>query len=125
MKFDGDIYSTVALTNTILASHTIGISVTDGNTVTVNGVLWYDTAITVSQSITAIVTVQNQHTGAPAFAQDGYHLTTNSAAIDVGVNAGLTSDIDGQMRDAQPDIGADEYIEWLVYLPLTSKNYGP
>jgi len=124
MKFE-TAYSTVAMTNTILASHTIGISVTDGNTVTVNGVLWYDTAITVSQSITAIVTVQNQHTGSPAFAHDGYHLTTNSAAINVGVNAGLTSDIDGQMRDAQPDIGADEYIEWLVYLPLVSKNYSP
>ena len=41
-------YSTVALTNTILVSHSVGISVTGGNTVTVNSILWYGTPITVS-----------------------------------------------------------------------------
>jgi len=125
VRAEGTTYSIVTLTNTILVSHSVSISATGGNTVTVNGVLWYNAPITVSQSITAIVTVQNQHTGDPAFAQDGYHLTTNSAAIDIGVEAGLTSDIDGQIRDAQPDIGADEYIEWLVYLPLVNKNFSP
>ena len=124
MKFEAA-YSAVAMTNTILASHTVGISVTGGNTVTVDGALWYGTAITVSQSITAMVTAQNQHTGDPAFAQDGYHLTAHSAAINVGVDADLSSDIDGQPRDAQPDTGADEYVEWPVYLPLVSKSYSP
>lgn len=38
----------VGLTNTILAEQGIGISVTAGNTVTVNGILWHNTPITVS-----------------------------------------------------------------------------
>jgi parallel beta-helix repeat protein len=103
-------YSSVALTNTILVSHSVGISVTGGNTVTVDAVLWNDTLITVSQSITAVVTVQNQHTGNPAFAPDGYHLTVSSAAIDRGVDAGVTTDIDGGVRPfgPAPDLGADE-----------------
>jgi uncharacterized repeat protein (TIGR01451 family) len=104
-------YSNVAMTNTILVSHSVGISVTGGNTVTVNGVLWYDTPINISQAVTAIVTVQNQREGDPAFAPDGYHLTAGSAAIDKGVDAGVTTDIDGESRPAGEgyDLGADEF----------------
>ena len=61
----------MALTNTILVSHTVGISVATGSTVTVDGILWHSTPITISQSPAAIVAVQNQHTGDPAFAADG------------------------------------------------------
>jgi parallel beta-helix repeat protein len=106
----GDIYSDVALANTILVSHGLGISVTGGNTVTVNAVLWYGAPITVSQSTTATVMVQNQNTGDPAFASDGYHITAASAAMDTGVNAGVTTDIDGHHRPygSAPDLGADE-----------------
>ena len=117
-------YSTVALTNTILVSHSVGISVTSGNTVTVNGVLWYGTPVTVSQATTVTVTVQNQHQGDPAFAADGYHLTASSAAIDRGVNAGVATDIDGQSRDAIPDLGADEFVGVTpIYLPLIMRQY--
>jgi fibronectin-binding autotransporter adhesin len=125
----GGTYSTVALTNTILVSHSVGISVTGGNTVTVNGVLWYGTHVTVSQATTATVTVRNQHQGDPAFAADGYHLTGASAAIDRGVNAGVTTDIDD---DARPDgclfdIGADEFMTGVacryIYLPLIMRQY--
>jgi hypothetical protein len=59
-------YSAVMLTNTILTSHTVGISVTGGNTVTMNAVLWYGTPVTVSQATTATVIMQNQHLGDPA-----------------------------------------------------------
>jgi len=102
--------SNVALSNTILVSHSVGISVTGGSTVTVNGVLWQSTPVTVSQSPTAVVTVQNERTGDPAFASDGYHITTGSAAIDAGVEAGVTADVDGEARPfgAGPDLGADE-----------------
>ncbi len=119
-------YASVALTNTILVSHSVAISITGGNTVTVNSVLWHNTPITVSQSTTATVSVQNQRTGDPAFAADGYHLTIGSAAIDNGVDAGVVTDIDDEPRPASVgyDLGADE-IWHSIYLPLISRSYQP
>ena len=115
-------YSTVVLTNTILMSHSVGISVTGGNTVTVNGVLWYNAPVTTSQSTTATVMVQNQHTGNPAFDTDGYHITPASAAIDAGVDAGVITDIDDDSRPiGRPDIGADEWGT-RAFLPLVLRN---
>jgi len=125
----GAIYSTVVLTNTILVSHTIGITATGGNTVRVNSVLWFGTPITVSLAATATMSIQNQYQGDPAFAPDGYHLTVGSAAIDKGVNTGVTNDIDGQPQPygATSDLGADEY--WppgtpkYIYFPLIMRNH--
>jgi hypothetical protein len=115
--------STLALTNTVLVSHSTGISVTGGNTVTVDSILWHKTPITVSKSVTASVTVQNQHTGDPAFAADGYHLTAASEAIDKGVDAGVIVDIDNQPRPAGAgyDLGADE-LWYEIYLPLVLRS---
>ncbi|RLC74482.1 MAG: hypothetical protein DRJ03_31885 [Chloroflexi bacterium] len=110
-------YSTVSMTSTILVNHSVGISVTGGNTITVNGILWDSgTPITVSQSTTATVVVQNQHTGDPAFTSDGYHITPASAALDAGVDAGVTTDIDDHYRpyNSTPDLGADELIATTV-----------
>jgi len=116
----------VSLENTILVSHSVGISVTGSSTVTVNGILWYNTPITVSHSPSDVVTVQNQHTGDPAFAPDGYHLTAGSAAIDKGVGAGVTTDIDGEPRPASAgyDLGADE-LWYRIFLPVVIHNYQP
>ncbi|MBN1874581.1 MAG: hypothetical protein JXA33_10160, partial [Anaerolineae bacterium] len=103
-------YSTVALSNIIVVSHSVGISVSVGNTVTVNGILWHSLPITVSKSVTATVTVQNQYQGDPAFAADGYHITSASTALDKGVPTQITTDIDGEVRPQgiAPDLGADE-----------------
>jgi hypothetical protein len=108
---DGANPGSVALTNTILVSHTVGIRVTGGNTATVNSILWFGTPTTISRAITATVTTQNQRQGSPAFAADGYHLTAVSAAIDRGVNAGVVTDIDGDPRPVGSgyDLGADEF----------------
>ena len=108
-------YSSVALTNAILVSHNVGISVTGGSTVTANGILWSGTPITISRATTAAVSVQNQYTGDPAFAADGYHLTVHSPAVDRGVDAGVMVDIDGDSRPqrAAPDLGADEWVGWM------------
>jgi hypothetical protein len=116
--------STAALTNTVLVSHGVGIRVTGGNTVTVASVLWHSTPITVSQSPTAVVTLQNQYTGDPAFAADGYHLMAGSAAVDKGVDAGVTVDIDGEARPAGAgyDLGADEFWWHKIYLPLVLRD---
>lgn len=117
------IYSTVALTNSILVSHTVGITVTSGNTMTVNGILWYESPITVSAGVTATVSVRNQHTALPAFAADGYHLTAESAAIDAGVDTAVVVDIDGDKRPiGRPDLGADEWGTH-VHLPLVLREY--
>jgi uncharacterized repeat protein (TIGR01451 family) len=115
--------STVALTNTILVSHSVGISVTQGNTVTITGVLWHNTPVTVSQPVTAFVTVQNQHAGNPAFVDPDngdYHIGLGSAAIDAGVDAGVDRDIDGDPRPLGIgyDLGADE-----VGLVVTKRAY--
>ncbi len=99
---------TVTLTNVIVAEQTTGLSAESGNTLNVNGVLWHGNGANTGGGATFNVT--NAHTGDPAFASDGYHLTGASAAIDQGASAGVSDDIDGQLRDAPPDLGADEYI---------------
>jgi parallel beta-helix repeat protein len=117
-----DNYCTVALTNTILVSHTVGITVTAGNTATLNGVLWYSNTINFGGG--GSIAVTNAYTGTPAFDADGYHLTGASAAIDNGANAGVDYDIDGDPRPQGSgyDLGADEFAYHGIYLPLVLKN---
>lgn len=108
-------FSSVALTNTILVSHTVGITVTADNTATLNGVLWYSN--TTNYGGEGTITVTNEYTGDPAFAADGYHLTASSEAIDKVVSAGVDDDIDGDPRPIFTtvtigtgyDLGADEF----------------
>jgi hypothetical protein len=120
--------ATIVLTNTVLVSHTFGISVTNGSTANVNSILWFNSPITISQGSTAIVSIQNQYQGNPAFTSDGYHLQATSAAIDKGVNAGVLVDIDGNPRPngTAPDLGAVEYWAlniFKIYLPLILHNH--
>jgi uncharacterized repeat protein (TIGR01451 family) len=98
--------ATVALTNTIVATHTVGIQAAGGSTAIVSGVLWYDNS---SDTLGAVL-VSEQRTGDPAFGVDGYHLTVRSAARDRGIDAGIVVDIDGESRlgSGAPDLGADE-----------------
>ena len=108
------------LVNTILVSHSVGISVTAGHTATVDSVLWHNTPTTVSVAPGGFATVVNEFTGDPAFAADGYHLTDTSAAIDKGIDAGVLVDIDGEPRPLRLgyDLGADELDKYFAYLPL-------
>ncbi len=117
----GGIYvrdSTVSLTNTILVSHTVGISVTPGSTATLEATLW-GTGPWANQidwdSEGVIVTGTRNYWENPGFADPGsedYHIGVGSAARDRGVPTGVTTDIDGEPRDAVPDLGADEW--WSV-----------
>ena len=98
-----------ALTNTIVATHSVaGLA---GN-ISSNYTLFFDNGSTCSNGATCA----NDRAGDPRFfwpQLNDYHLCQNSAAIDQGVNAGVSSDFEG---DARPqgigvDIGADEWNE--------------
>jgi parallel beta-helix repeat protein len=105
---DGFEYSNVALTNTIIYSHSVGISVTAGNAAALNTTLWYANATPRSGNVSH----SNDRDGDPFFDPAGHHLTSISAAIDRGLNVGTAVDVDGQTRPegAACDIGADEFV---------------
>ena len=116
------------LTNTILVSHNVGISLAVGGKATLTATLWgTDTWANVLDwaGSGTILTGTLNFRGDPAFADpDGgdYHIGPGSAAIGKGVDAGVATDIDGDRRIGAPDIGADEFITF-TYLPLTLRNY--
>ena len=96
--------STVALTNTILVSHTVGITVAAGNTATLEATLWGTGTwanLTDWGGAGTIRTGTINLWGDPAFVDPDagdYHIRFGSAAIDAGVDAGVTQDIDGERR---------------------------
>jgi hypothetical protein len=120
--------ATVAMTNTILVSHTVGITVTAGNTATLECTLWGTGAWandTDWGGAGTIITGTCNYWGDPAFLDPDagdYHIGPGSAAIDAGVDAGVTTDIDGDSRDATPDLGADERAGTGIYLPIILKD---
>jgi putative cofactor-binding repeat protein len=114
--------SAVAMTNTIVASHTVGVVVTQRNTVTLNATLWHANAGG-NWGGTGAITHAKDYSGDPAFASDGYHLTVGSAAGDRGVVAGVAFDLDGEVRPMGGgyDLGVDE-VPRRVYLPLALRD---
>jgi hypothetical protein len=54
---------------------------------------------------------------------DDYRLGPASAAIDAGVNAGISIDFEGSLRPLGGgfDIGFDEAISHRAYVPLVSR----
>ena len=119
-------YSAVAMTNTILVSHTVGITATAGNTATLEATLWYSNTKD-GGGAGATITGTHNYWGDPRLAADGYHLMDGSSAINNGVNAGVTTDVDGDSRPdcVLVDIGADEYQGLScqrIYLPVVMRN---
>jgi len=122
--------SSVAMTNTILVSHTVGITVAAGNTATLTATLWGTGAwanLADWGGKGAMFTGTINLWGAPDFVDPGagdYHIGPDSAARDAGVPAGVTSDMDGDPRPIGTgyDVGADEF-RWRIYLPVTVKNH--
>jgi uncharacterized repeat protein (TIGR01451 family) len=105
------------LYNTIIASQTLGVNVSDDapqNLTTMYGVLWWGN----TEDVTGTVFAFDEVAGAPTFVDPvgyDYHISPSSAAIDAGrTDAGITEDIDGQARPHYDgyDLGADE--AWAV-----------
>ncbi len=103
---------TVELTaiNNIIAGHTRGVFdlYPDFSTLAFDHTLWHGNATDADASVTRT----NDRSGDPAFVDSAggdYHIGAGSAARDAGKSVGVTVDFDGEGRDAQPDIGADEY----------------
>jgi hypothetical protein len=123
-------YSTVALTNTILVSHAVGVYVEPSNTAILTATLWgedeWANGVDWAGGGTILTGTINIR-GDPAFVGPGdmdYHLRIGSAAIGQAVNTTVDTDVDG---DARPvgllaDLGADEYAS-RIYLPLVLRQY--
>ena len=113
---DGTRFSDVDLINTILVGHKVGISVTARNRAVLEATLWGTDAwdnTADSGGAGTIVTGTRNYWGDPDFvAPDAgdYHIGVVSAALDKGVNAGVTDDMDGDPRPQGRgyDLGADE-----------------
>jgi len=100
----------VFITNTIVASHTFGIKQTTG---TVQEDYTYFFGNTTNKAGAMSGGSHDIATGAPGFIDpsvDNYHLLSGSGAINAGANAGVLSDVDGQVRPLGGgfDIGYDE-----------------
>jgi uncharacterized repeat protein (TIGR01451 family) len=116
---------TVGITNTLVASHAVGIQ-------NANGSIFQDYNLFFANGTNlsgAVAGGSHSLTGDPAFVAPSvgdYHLGMGSAAIDAGMDMGVTHDLD---RVARPqgdgvDIGAYESMvtsEYKIHLPLTRK----
>ncbi|MEZ4592403.1 MAG: hypothetical protein R3D55_14855 [Chloroflexota bacterium] len=108
--------------NTIIASHTLGINNLNGS-VSQDYNLFFGNGTDIQGSASG---GGHNVSGDPRFIYfggDGYHLGEGSAAIDVGLDTGLTVDYDGHKRPLANgfDIGFDEANPAPLYLPLVTR----
>ena len=113
----------LTLTNNIVVGHSLAISVAAGNQMSVRSNLWNNNQTNWQGPVTE--GANNFFNTDPLFvnsAAGNYRLRETSPAVDKGVNAGVTDDIDGQARPARLgfDIGADEYLRPSVNATLTA-----
>lgn len=114
-------HSRLQLQNSLVVSHSQAITVAASAQAALTRTLFF--ANQVNLTGTGIVAPNDGFTANPGFIPGQafpYQLALGSAAVDRAV-PGLTDiDVDGQLRDARPDIGAFEQqgLSWPVYLPL-------
>jgi parallel beta-helix repeat protein len=114
----------LALVNNLLSTHSNALCVALGSTVTLTSTLFYGNSGG-DFCLGGPVVNTGAITGQDPLLDATYHLRAGSPAIDAGVNADVTVDIDGDLRPIGTgyDIGADEYTERrLVYLPVVLKK---
>jgi uncharacterized repeat protein (TIGR01451 family) len=105
--------TTINMVNTIVVSQTVGILVDSGALAVLDSTLWYSN--TQNWSGSGTITATHNYTGDPGFpapAWGNYHLSATSAAKDIGVDAGVNIDFEGDPRpqDGGFDLGFDEYL---------------
>lgn len=109
------------LQNTIVSSHTkAGLF---GGFVTAYSTLFFKNTSNCSSGAAC----NDNITGDPMYINPSagdYHIGANSAAMDVGIDAGVRTDIDGDPRPAVAgfDVGADERVEYALSIPLITKE---
>jgi hypothetical protein len=120
--------ATVAFTNTIIAGHaTAALFAESGCTATLEATLWHGNGTDTAGEGT-VVSSTNLY-GDPAFADPAnwdYHLGGGSAAIDAGVDAGVTEDLDGLSRPQGHgyDLGAYEFVNQAPTLGAVDPSSG-
>jgi hypothetical protein len=119
-----DDYTTASMTNTILAGHpSAALRVDASSTATLEATLWYGNG-SLTFGSGPVISATNIYS-APGFVDPGtrdYHLTAGSSAINRGVDASVTIDIDGDTRPTSGcDLGADEYW-YRVFSPLVLRD---
>lgn len=127
----GTTTTTAWMTNTILVSHTVGVETGDSlSLVSLEATLWgageWANGVDVYAMSGSINTGTVNAWGDPAFvapASGDYHIGLDSAAIDRGVDAGVTDDVDGDSRPiGRPDLGMDEW-GMRIHLPLVLRGH--
>jgi len=122
-------HTTLAFTNTIIAGHaSVGITVTAGSTVTLDHTLWHGNGTNTGGA--GAITNADPIPGQDPLLNADHHLVPGSPAIDAGVHAGVSTDIDGDSRPldgdmdgtAIADVGADEFKPRPIYLPLVVQD---
>jgi len=112
--------ATACLTNTILVSHTVGITASVGSLVSLDHTLWGSGSWANLANTGGMGTITTTHnlTDTPGFMNPelgDYHLDAGSDARDSGLLGVSVTDLDNQPRPNPdtnlPDLGADEY--WL------------
>jgi hypothetical protein len=115
--------ATLAMTNTILSGHSsIGIQVSTGSTASLQATLWDGNGTDYGGGGSVMTGTVNVY-GNPIFVNPlmgDYHLSAGSPAIDAGIAAGVTCDMDGNSRPLGLgyDLGADEWLLPVLYLPV-------
>jgi hypothetical protein len=105
------------ITNTLVASYSLGIESQAGGQTREDYSLFYGTAATA----TGVIAGGHSLIGDPRLANpaaDDYRLRSGSPAVDRGAPAGVPFDLDGAPRDGAPDIGAYEWRGASTRLPI-------
>jgi hypothetical protein len=111
----------LTLMNNLISGHSYGLYVVVGSTATLNSTLFFGQGTAPTGGAGNVVNAA-AITGLDPLLDGSWHLRAGSPAIDHGVDAGVTTDIDGNARSkgAGYDIGADEYVDLRqLFLPLT------